>query len=142
MKKYSETGGYIALMTTVILGLVMLTLLVVVSNIGFSGRFNILDAELKEVSINAAHSCIETTFLKIAQDPFYPGTVYGDIVVGKTFNEESNIRCAVLPREDQNDFVHVRVEVDSVFTNLQATSDGLNLQECQYFENEETCILP
>lgn len=132
MNKNNYKGGYIALVTTVILGLVLLTLLLVASNTGLLARFNVLDTESKEVSSQVAKSCIDLALLKIEQRPSYTGDEVLSI---------GDYLCWVRPWAS-GDTVQVQAVVNNAYTNLEVETNGLNFHECAYFSNSGTCILP
>lgn len=63
--------GFIAITTTMIL---MVILLVVATSLSFSGfftRYNILDSELKKVSVALAEGCVDQALLELANDSSY-----------------------------------------------------------------------
>ena len=65
-------SGFIALMSAIIISIVLLLMITNLSLTGFYGRFNILDAELKERSSALAEACVDTALLRLANDPGYP----------------------------------------------------------------------
>ena len=62
-----KQSGYIALVSTVIISLILLGLTFTVSSAGYFTRFNSLDAEYKRVSLGLAESCVNVALLKIAK---------------------------------------------------------------------------
>lgn len=62
-----KQSGYIALMSTIIISLILLGLTFSVSSAGYFARFNSLDAEYKRVSLGLAESCVNVALLKIGQ---------------------------------------------------------------------------
>ena len=65
--------GFIALMSAVIIGAVLLVTVIGSSLLGFYSRYNALDFELKERSAAAADACASEALLNLANDPSYPG---------------------------------------------------------------------
>lgn len=69
--KSNKNGGFVALVSAVIISLVLLTLIVGTGERGFSSRFNILNSELKAMSSGLAEACVETAILKLAENDTY-----------------------------------------------------------------------
>ena len=69
----SSNGGYIALMSVIIISLILLAFTAVLSMSGYFSRFNVLAGEYKRVSLGLAESCVNVALLKIAQGPTYQG---------------------------------------------------------------------
>lgn len=65
--------GFIALMSVIIIGIVLLLVVITASLTGFYSRFNVLDFELKERSSAAADACVSQALLNIANDASYAG---------------------------------------------------------------------
>jgi hypothetical protein len=75
----SSNGGFIALMSAIIISVVLLVVVVSVSTGGFISRFNIVDSELKETSIGLAEACADIAILRLAADGSYdPGA--GEVI--------------------------------------------------------------
>ena len=70
-RKIKTNAGFIALMSTVIISVILLLIAVNLSQTSFFGRFNILDAELKEKSSALAEACADTALLKLVNNPSY-----------------------------------------------------------------------
>src|SRR5581483_11572853 len=68
-----EEGGYIALISAIIITLVLFALTFSVSSSGYFSRFNSLNGELKRVSLGLAESCENVALLKLAQNYDYTG---------------------------------------------------------------------
>lgn len=68
-----KQGGYIALMSAIIISVILLGLTFTLSFRGFFGRFNILDSEFKERSLGLAEACAERALLRLATIPKYAG---------------------------------------------------------------------
>jgi hypothetical protein len=73
MKKIFVPRGFVALMSVVIISAVLLVVVVTGSLTGFTTRFNILDAELKERSAALVDSCVEMALLRVGVDSSYVG---------------------------------------------------------------------
>ncbi|MES3005822.1 MAG: hypothetical protein V4664_02650 [Patescibacteria group bacterium] len=74
MKKIkSQNTGFIALITTIIISIILLTIITGVSAMSFGLRFNILNSELKTKSTRLAEACAETAILNLVQNSSYGG---------------------------------------------------------------------
>lgn len=61
-------GGYIALISAIIISVLLLIITFAVSFSSFFARFNILDSEFKKVSSGLAEACVDTAILEIARE--------------------------------------------------------------------------
>jgi hypothetical protein len=68
-----KSGGFIALITSVIISVILLLLVVNLSFTSFISRGNILDGELKEKSYALAEACVDVALLELAKNPDYVG---------------------------------------------------------------------
>ena len=68
-----QSGGYIALMATIIISAILLVLSVEASLAGFHARFNILGTEAKEQAASLAQGCADQALSAIVTDPSYTG---------------------------------------------------------------------
>lgn len=73
MKKLESKKGYIALMATIIISLILLVITVEEGASGWYMRFNILGAEAKEQANSLAEGCAEEAMAKLLTDPTYLG---------------------------------------------------------------------
>jgi len=65
--------GYIALMATIVISLILLVMAVEEGGAGFHARFNILGTEAKEQSSSLAEGCAEQALANLITDPLYEG---------------------------------------------------------------------
>lgn len=65
--------GFVALMATIIISLVLLTMAVEEGAIGFHSRFTILGTEAKEQSSALAEGCVQEALAALAANPNYEG---------------------------------------------------------------------
>ena len=112
-------SGYIALISTILLSVALITLVVTIGFSGFLTRFNILITEAKEVSVNLAEACINLAILKIVEDPAYPG------------NETINVggsQCLIRPIQDSgtNKIIESQAVYNEAYTNLQVFVNSLS----------------
>ena len=114
-----KTGGYIALISAIIISVILLTVIPAASFRGFTIRFNILDSEFKERSGNLAEACLDFAALKLTEDSGYTG---GEAV---TVGSDT---CEIRSIEDAG--TAKRVQTQAVFqksyTNLEALVDPLS----------------
>lgn len=82
--------GYISLISSIIISVLLLAITFAISFNNSSSRFNILNAEFKEQSSALAEACVDTALLKLAQNQSYGGNE--NISVG-------NDQCSILPIE-------------------------------------------
>ena len=68
-----KNRGFVALMSAIIISSILLLVAVGGSLTGFYTRTNVVDAELKERSLAAADSCVDSAFVAFAQDQNYGG---------------------------------------------------------------------
>lgn len=80
-------SGFIALMSSIIISVILLLIATTFSFTGFSSRFNILDLEMKERSSALAEACVDTALLKLANNPNYPG--------GETITVSGSDTCTI-----------------------------------------------
>ena len=85
---YKKQGGYIALMATIIISLILLVMAVKSSSSGWTARFNVLGTELKEQASALAEGCGEQALASLLTNPSYGGNV--DIMAG-------NGSCHIFP---------------------------------------------
>ena len=62
-----EEGGFIALISAIIIAFVLITVTVVLNFVAFYGRFNVLDSEFKETSVALAEACVDVAILEISK---------------------------------------------------------------------------
>ncbi len=73
--KNKTNRGYIALMATIIISIILLVMSVEQSSSGWSARFNILGTEAKEQANSLAEGCAEQATANLLTDPAFEGGV-------------------------------------------------------------------
>ena len=73
MKNIDPRGGFIALMSSIIIAVVLMGLVTTLSFSGFLGRFNVLNSEYKERSYAVAEGCANMAIINLGADPGYAG---------------------------------------------------------------------
>lgn len=61
-----SNGGYVALISAIVISVLLITLTATLSFSSFFGRFNVLYSEFKERSVGLAEACADTALLKLA----------------------------------------------------------------------------
>lgn len=72
-KENRANGGYVALMATIIISLILLVMTVEEGASGWHARFNILGTEAKEQADALAEGCANQALVAIVTDPSYGG---------------------------------------------------------------------
>lgn len=73
LKTKNFKGGYIALISIIVISVLLLTMGVVISFGGFFTRFTILENEYKEISTSLAEACADMAILKLIENWNYAG---------------------------------------------------------------------
>ncbi|MFH1346922.1 MAG: hypothetical protein ABIH10_01585 [Spirochaetota bacterium] len=112
--------GYIAIISTIIISILLMTITLTVSSMGFFSRVNILDAEFKELSFALAEACVETALLKLSWNKSYNGNE--NISVGE-------YQCSILPIEtvSSQKIIKTKAIFLKATTNLKITVQESNL---------------
>ena len=79
-KPNDQTGGFIALISILILSAVLLTSTISLAQFGIANRFFILNLEQKNASKKLAEACVQIARIKIYNDPAY--TVSAPLSIG------------------------------------------------------------
>lgn len=75
-----QQRGFIALISSIILSIILLGLTLRVSSSNFSARANTLHAEFKSISVALARSCSQSALLMLSQEYWYVPDEDGDTV--------------------------------------------------------------
>jgi hypothetical protein len=73
--------GFVALISSIILSIILLGLTVRVSSSNFSARANALHAEFKSISVALARSCSQSALLRLSQEYWYVPEESGDLII-------------------------------------------------------------
>ena len=68
-----KKNGFVALITSIVLSAILLTVAIALNQIGFLTRGEILDSEYKTRSSALAEACADIALLKLAANPAYSG---------------------------------------------------------------------
>ena len=91
----TSNGGYVALISAIIVSFILIALTVSVSTSSYFTRFNVANSEYKRISLGLAESCANVALLKVGQDFSYTPAVGGDTIA---IGAESCIIKSVTPR--------------------------------------------
>jgi len=87
-------GGYIALISAIIISFILTGLVYAAARASFDARFDSLNAEYKHISEGLTESCINAALLKLAQNPNYAPNAPENISLGT--DEFGNTKqCAI-----------------------------------------------
>ncbi len=117
-------SGFVALISSIIIASLLIAITLALNLSGFFGRFNILDSQLKEISLSLAEACADMAILKLQNDSSYsPPAPPGEVVaVG---SDQCNI-WSVSPTGSWPKTIKVQGKYPpsgskSAYTNLQIT---------------------
>lgn len=124
----NKERGYIALISTIVISVLLITITVVIGMNNMFVRFNILDSESKEISRALAEACVDQAMLDAFHGDYYstltnfsiPGTSY-------TCKRKSYFSGNDIIIESQGEF-------NDSFTNLKVTVDSFTFNETYYKE--------
>lgn len=110
--------GFIAITSSIVISLVIMTVVFAVSFTGFFNRSNISDSYYKQISKFVAESCVETALLKLGLDPLYGGSEIRSV---------NSDQCEIKPVETPIGLPLVRIIktksiIQGAVTNLKVTA--------------------
>ncbi len=114
-------GGYIALISAIIISVLLLIITFAVSFSSFFARFNILDSEYKKVSSGLAEACVDTAILEIAKDDIPTDDTcvnVGDACSSPDPNRKTCKICQVREPSTDNFEIMTRAAYKKSFTNF------------------------
>lgn len=80
MIKHNQKRGFIALLTTIIISAILISLTFSVGSFGFSSRIDSLHSEFKIASSLNAESCAQIALLRIGENYSYTPTIGGETI--------------------------------------------------------------
>jgi len=120
----SSNGGFVALMSSIIISMILVLIAVTLGSDQFYGRYNILDSELKERSSALADACFDTAMLKLTIDQNY-NPLNETVTVGA---DTCNILRIDPPPSAVDRIIYIQAKyADKYYTNLEITVDTTNL---------------
>ena len=119
--------GYIALISSIIISMLMLMISLTLSFTGFFSRINILNAEFKEISLRLAEACADMALLKLSENQSYQG------------NENIAIndkQCSILIIEAAGDekIIKTKANFQKAVTNLKIKVNNADLSVISWEE--------
>lgn len=78
----SPQGGYIALISVIIVSLLLITVITALSTVNYFSRYNILENEYKERSSGLAEGCVDYALGKLAANSAYTVASPQSIAIG------------------------------------------------------------
>lgn len=121
MSTSTRNRGFIALLSIIILGFVLLLTVFTLGSRSIGGRFLLLDLERKEMSVELASACVHVAIIALVSDPLYtPPTPSYAVPVGES-------ECEIVSIAHDNpplSTIRAHGEVGSVSTNVEAVWDS------------------
>jgi hypothetical protein len=145
-RNYNNQGGFIALMSVIIIFAALIILVSIVSTTGFYTRFSVLDYENKKVSVGLAEACVETALVNLAKDPAnYPASIPA---AGQQIAIETGRTCRICSVSASSPYTIVtRASYNKAYTNLSVnTSAGASNYTINSWDEQRvyagSCTLP
>ncbi|MBI3459075.1 hypothetical protein HY061_02330 [Candidatus Azambacteria bacterium] len=115
-----NNSGYIAIISTIIISLLLMGIIFAVNSSSFLTRSNLLNSEFKEQSFALAEACVDSALLKLAQNASYSGNE--NVLIG-------NDQCSILPMEtlSSQKIIKTKAILKKAITNLKITVNSSNL---------------
>ncbi len=119
-------GGYIALISAIIISFILISLTFTVSASGYFSRANVSNIEYKRVSLGLAESCANAALLKVAQNFYYVPPVGGEIIsVG---SETCTIKTASSTAPDATGrklvYITTQAQYRGAWSNVKVTASA------------------
>ena len=129
MQKKNQ-GGYIALISAIVISVLLITITVTLGLNSLFGRFNILDSESKERSSELAEACIDQAILDATYGTYSTNKV---VAVGPTTSDN----CTIVLSSLSGTQVTIKTQsiINKSYTNLKIVVDAntfgtISWQEC------------
>lgn len=116
-----NNSGFMALMSTIIISVILLLIATSLSLTSFYGRTNILDFELKEKSFALAEACADTAILRLAEDSSYGGNETVNVVGADKCQIESVVGGTINVKADYKNYI-TKLEIEINSTDLSIIS--------------------
>ncbi len=141
--RIAKQGGFIALISSIIISAVLLDFAVTIGESSFHSRINNLDTEFKKVSSYLAEGCVNSALLKIAQNYNYEPAVDGEIISISTDQNDVAENCTIksVAYDNENISSHtktatidVSANYNNAFSNIEviANVSGSNMTITSY----------
>lgn len=131
LSTFSARGGYVALMSALIISAVVALVIITLGQVSYSGRANIAATHFKEKSRALAEACLNSALLKLAASSSYAGnetiTVASDTCKIFTITSTSTGKVIQAQAQYQNSYTDYQIVVAT------STASILDWQELQSF---------
>lgn len=144
----SSNGGFIALMSAIIISVLLLSITVSLGFSGFFTRFNILDSESKERSLALAEACGDAAILKISQNASYipnPAFDFSTQTGGEDITVINADHCTIASVDTlgSQKAIKTQAKINKAYTNLRivinsATFAITSWEECSNLTSSTT----
>ena len=117
----NQKRGFIALLSMIILGFMLLLTVITLGNRSIGGRFILLDLERKEMSAELASVCVHVAVISLVNDPAYTVVSPVEIPVG-----DNNCKIVSITPDDGLRIIQAQgvvPEVGGATTNIEAVWD-------------------
>ncbi len=149
MNTQDTQRGFIALMTVIIVGAILMVMIFTLGASAFLNRFSTFDTENKRISLALAESCANAAMIRIAQNPSYSPVGNGECVsVGGTCPAGKMVCkiCEVTPVGGPNYTIYARASYNGAFTNIEVdgsiVSDNFSVTRWVESPDYDTSLLP
>lgn len=117
MRVKNKNGGYIALMTSIFISIILLTITVKQNSLGWDTSFNILMSESKQQSETLAHNCVNIAIASFLNNSYEVNT--SEHITGECIN------FPILDNNPSNGFIKIKITsiVKNSYTNIEAVAD-------------------
>ncbi len=116
----NRQGGYIALMATIVISLVLLVMVVREGFVGWSTRFMVLGTEAKEQANALAEGCADQALAALITDPTYAGGSVSNTPVGTCSTSAIDTSAALVT-------IKTQAVVNNAYANLELVQNLNNV---------------
>jgi len=123
-KRFDSKKGYVALMATLIISFVLLSVSITTNFESFQSLSGALNRELKEISLNLAESCLDQAIVISIQSPNW------QLPEGGKRLDIEEYSCLIIKTERQDSLITIETQGQAghVFTSLRAIFDEENFK--------------
>ena len=118
----NKKGGFVALISTVLICASILIVLTTLSMSEFYGRYSILESELKEKSAGIAEACADIAILKLANNSTYIGNevvnISGENCTIGNISTSGVIKSFTVTSIYKNYNTYIKIKIDSTNFNV------------------------
>ena len=122
-----KNNGFVALMSSIIISVILLLLIATTSLTGFYGRTNVSEYEFKEKSAALAEACVNYAILQLTIDGSYAGNE--SIPVG-----DAGCQIRPIAISGANKIIETQAIYQDSYTNLRVVANTATLSVVSYDE--------